>query len=496
MLARSVARHPELALAARLRIHTVGLLLVPLAAITVAWVQPVDFDYWWHVETGEYIVRSQTIPRSDIFSFTSAGEPWVDHEWLSQVLMFAIDSTAGYAALFLAMFGLGVLAWALTYKLLREHAVGPMQALMLSAVPASFGAMYWRARPSMFTVFFCAYLLVELSRARDQRRSLWHLPVLMALWTNLHGGYVLGLLLMGAFALSQFADRRHVPGATPWRHAAAVLAVSFAATAVNPYTYQMWLYPLSYFHGDNASLRLIDEWRSPDFHQLRNAPLALALLSAMAVGASARRFDVWRSLLIVMFGALVLQSMRHQPLFALVWAVVVGLTLAERHAWLRSNSRRPGEPFALNWGIFLGGIAALATVIAIAPQGVHVREPATGGSYQYPVQSAAYVAALDDRVHVFNDYAWGGYLIREWYPAHQVFIDGRADVHGALVGRYVEAEAGSGWEGLFAEYDIDLALIRPGGVLAAELRDAGWKSLVRTPSETLLASPGYAAAHP
>ncbi len=496
MLARSSARHPELALAARLRIHTVGLLLVPLAAITVGWVQPVDFDYWWHVETGEYIVRSHSVPRSDMFSFTSAGEPWVDHEWLSQVLMYGIDSSLGYAALFAAMFGMGLAALALTYKLLREQSVGPMQALMLCVVPAVFGAINWPARPSMFTVFFCVYLLVELCRARDQRRSLWHLPVLMALWTNLHGGYVLGLALLGAFALSQFADRRGDPKATPWRHAAAVLAVSFAATAVNPYTYQMWLYPLSYFHGDNASLQLIDEWQSPDFHQARNALLALALLSTMAIGVSPRRFDVWRSLVIVMFGALVLQSMRHQPLFALVWAVLMGLTLAERHAWFRSNSRRPSEPFALNWGILLGGIAALATVIAIAPQGLHVREPATSGAYQYPVQSAAYVAALDDRVHVFNEYAWGGYLIRQWYPAHQVFIDGRADVHGALVGRYADAQAGNGWEALFAEYDVDLALIRPGGVLDAKLRDAGWKSLIRTPSETLLASPGYAAANP
>ena len=87
-----------------MQLTTTALVVVlgPLLAFAIAIVQPVDFDYWWHARTGEYIVDELTIPRTDPFTFTANGEHWVDHEWLAQVPMYGIDATLGYFALFAA----------------------------------------------------------------------------------------------------------------------------------------------------------------------------------------------------------------------------------------------------------------------------------------------------------------------------------------------------------------------------------------------------------
>ena len=107
-----------------LSLHAVGMLLVPLAAIAVALVQPVDFDYWWQRRTGEYIVAHLAVPRTDPFSFTMQGRAWVDHEWLSQVLMYLANAMFGYLGLFLLFMALGVAAWWLVYRLLRAEGLG------------------------------------------------------------------------------------------------------------------------------------------------------------------------------------------------------------------------------------------------------------------------------------------------------------------------------------------------------------------------------------
>ena len=316
---------------------------MPFAAVVVAMAQTVDFDYWWQRRSGEYIVRNLSIPRTDPFTFTAAGKAWVDHEWLSQALMYATESVFGYLGLFLAFMALGVAAWALVYRLLRSEGLGEMQALALSIAPAAFGATYWRARPAMFTVFFAAYFISEMFAARrGERRTLWRLVPITMLWANLHGGYVIGLVLIAMFAAAQWWDRSDTRGPS-WRHIAIVGACAFLVAGVNPYTYKLWEYPLTYLGGSNSSMVTVDEWQSPDFHELRNIPLALLIIIAMAFGANGRRFDAWRTLLIAVFGLMALQSMRHQPLFAIAWACALGPALLERWPWWgrrRSAARR------------------------------------------------------------------------------------------------------------------------------------------------------------
>jgi hypothetical protein len=472
-----------------LRLPTVALILAPLAAMTVALVQPVDFDYWWHRRTGELIAHDRIFPRTDPFAFTTDGKAWIDHEWLAQLVFYGVDSTLGYLALFAACFALGVAAWWLVRRTLLAEGVAPTQALLLSLAPLVFGAMHWRARPAMFTLFFFALVLHELFAARrGERRSIWHLALIMPLWANLHGGYVIGLALIAIFAVAQRVDGR-VPGAT-WRHACAVLAAGFVLTVLNPYTWRLWLYPLTYFMGENESLRRIDEWQSPDFHQIRSMPLAALLLLTIVTGVAGRRLDAWRTALLVVFGAMALQSMRHQTLFALAWAPCVAPALVERWAWWRREDvGSPGVP-SFNYALLAGGAAALLMVVLVSPSGLPLRSAPVAGSMPFPEASAAYVAREHPGARIFNEYGWGGFLIERLYPTNQVYIDGRADLHGALVEEYQRVIRGDGWREAFARHGITVAIVPPSLPLVRELRGAGWTVGYANAHEAALISPG------
>jgi hypothetical protein len=472
-----------------LRAHTVGLLLVPFAAVAVALLQPADFDYWWHRRTGEYIVHNLSVPRSDIFSFTARGQPWTDHEWLSQVPIYLGEGAFGYLGVFLLFMALGVGAWWLTYRLLQREGLGELQALGLSIAVAAFAA-YWRLKPAMFTVFLLAYFLSEMYAARrGERQRLWHLAPLMALWANLHGGYVVGLVLLALLAASQWWDRRTTTG-PGWQHVAMVLAIAFLATGLNPYTYKLWEYPLTYLGGSNASLARVAEWQSPNFHQLRNAPLALLMLSGLVVGVNGRRFDVWRTLLMLVFGAMALQAMRHQPLFAIVWAAVIGPSLLERWPWWGKTPARRGGVSSLNYALLAAGVAAFLTALAASPRGIPLRSAPTGGAIPQPVAGAAYIDEHYPGARIFNDYEWGGYLIDRLYPRERVFIDGRADLYGPLVVEYGTLLMGGGdWQAAFARYGVDVALLSPSLPIVAELKQAGWSVGYEDESQVVLAKP-------
>ena len=110
-----------------LSIHTVSLLLIPLAVMTVAAVQPVDFDYWWQRRTGQWIVENFAVPKTEFYSFTAAGNAYTDHEWLSQIVIYLFDSAFGYLPLFLLFVGLGIAAWAIGYRLLRAHGIAELR---------------------------------------------------------------------------------------------------------------------------------------------------------------------------------------------------------------------------------------------------------------------------------------------------------------------------------------------------------------------------------
>src|SRR5256885_10309224 len=155
-----------------------------------------DGDFWWHLKTGEYIINTHTIPRTDFFSFTNYGRAWVAHEWLSEVIFYEIYSKFGFNVLIVVFAILIALAFWITFNRTDSHPLIACFAALLGvwAILPDIGV-----RPRVFTLLLSSVYLVLLGRfvRRGKGRDLWWLAPLMALWVNLHGGVLIGLVLTG-----------------------------------------------------------------------------------------------------------------------------------------------------------------------------------------------------------------------------------------------------------------------------------------------------------
>jgi hypothetical protein len=306
----------------------------------------------------------------------------------------------------------------------------------------------------------------------------------MALWANLHGGFVMGLGFLGLLLLSDLADRSYATA----KHTSLVLIGAFLAAAINPYTYRLWIYPFTYFLGDNSSLAVIQEWQSPTFfHNLGSLPFAFAVLGLLALGPG-RKPDLWRLGLLLTFTALALQSVRHEAEFALVLPVVAAEVLTERWS-IKDWPRRPAGTMATRLHLLAGASLTAVVISLVLSRGLQTgHEPRTDTALMpYPVAGATFVAENYPQARMFNEYGWGGYLISA-LPNDKVFIDGRADLYGRrILGQYRRARGlAPDWSQILDGYGIDLVLFSKDSPLASALRiDQEWREAFVGPVESV-----------
>jgi hypothetical protein len=466
-----------------LDVPTLGAALLYVFFLSFGLLHFTDPDYWWHLRTGQLIVETGSVPHHDPFSFTAAGSRWIAHEWLSDVIIYGVERVLGYAGSALLFSLVALAALFVMHRLLLNIGLSPRLALAIVAFGGIMSLPYWTVRPQAFTWLLLAVFLHTLYvYHRDGRGRLWHLPLLMLVWANLHAGYVIGLVLLGLWLATMAVERVLWHEQRDLRGPALVLAASFAATAVNPNGLALLTYPLTYIAPGNASFNLISEWQSPDFHQPIHVALALGIVVLAAVGVAGSGRNVFRLSLALLFTFLALQSSRHQPVFALIFILVVGDVLRERWAWARRREREPsatrGYP-ALNWSLLaLAMLTALAVVPRLPASQVHAT-PNLNGTPAYPVEGADFIRRHYPEARMFNSYVWGGYLINELYPQQRVFIDGRPDMYGdALVKEYVEVVTlQSGWREILDKYNVGLVIMEKQSPLAAVLRESpAWLS--------------------
>jgi hypothetical protein len=460
--------------------RTLVVIVIFLSIFTFDLAQPTDIDFWWHLRTGQLIAESHSVPRVDPFSFTAAGRPWVAHEWLWELGLFRLYGLGGYRAAVLLSALIVTLAYAVLYRLLRHLGANELAAAGLVIWAAFLGLPNLGVRPREFTALFFAVFLDRLYRERaGESRLLWLLPVLMALWANLHGGFVFGLGLLGLFTLSEtvawLAGRRAAP-----RRLWAVTLAAVLATALSPLGPRLLLYPLDYYlGGQNPSFRIVTEFASPDFHQAMNLVFAAGLIALMILPSTKERGSGTDSLLVAVFALQALVSARQVTLCALVLPPVLVRRAVPRFRFVRAlaPARLPRTVSLVNLALLAGTLAGAIFFVSRATALQLGREPRTDG---LPVAGARFIQENHLPDPVLNHQPWGGYLIHAWYPERRVFIDGRIDMYGAaVVDDYVQAvNATPQWADVLDRYGIQTVLIPRDSALAAVLRvDPHWQRL-------------------
>lgn len=435
-----------------------------------------SYDVWLHLGIGQRIVERGEIPTTGWGSRLCHDREWVAHEWGFQAIFYGIHSWGGERALLLLRAIIATAATAILLWALSEAGAGPYAACAAAtaAGAVSFSQLFWPARPQIVTQLFLPLLLALLLRGRaGKRRLLFGIPILMAVWANLHGGYIIGpatvlLFLIGDLLEGVFGR----PGDAGWRKTLGlVLVASVVACMATPYTYRTLVYPFVYYFGEPITVGNV-EWGAT---MLREFPLfeALAVLTLISVVVARPGPYPLEILLALSFFHLSIVSVRHVPLSAAVLGVVLGAS------WTRWWKTEP-----LSFPSAVGGVAAAVrarpalrggltlAVMAISLCSICLSETPPWwfrGSRWHrgrplPEMAVHYLRETGMTRGIFNQYEWGGYLIYQFPGEEIVSIDGRNDLYGAAHNRkYIEAMEGiPTWRQTFEEWGVEIALISKG----------------------------------
>lgn len=453
-----------------LRTSRVFVAVVFLGLFAMAARNVTDPDVWWHLKTGQYIAEHRSVPHTDPFSYTRTGQPWVAHEWLTDLLLYGIQRVARCSGL-IAVFSVAVCAaFFLLYLRCGSH---PYAAGVATLYAAWATLPVWGVRPQVLSLLLTSLWLFILERSETHPKFLWWTPPLMLLWLNLHAGFALGLALFALFLLGGWVE--HLLGTTPrntprLRNAAIILLLNLLIVPLNPNGLRMFSYPIETLRSA-AMQNYIAEWASPNFHRADYLPFLLLVLGTFVALSSSRLRVRPRDLLLLAVSLYAgLCSIRMMPLFVLIAVPVISQRLAE---WPAARSSRRLRPQATAGPLF----NAMIVLAMAAFAGVHIfqviqRQP-RAEAQQFPLRAVNYLQA-HPAGRIFNHYDWGGYLIWTLYPSTPVFIDGRADLYGEkLLDQFAETYQFKGaWQVALQDWNVDTVLVPVDSALATGLRNS------------------------
>jgi hypothetical protein len=426
------------------RWHIAALTCFAVAALLAAFSRTIaDPDLWGHLKFGQDLLSTGQVIRPDPYSYMTGDQTWINHEWLAEVIFALTYRAAGSRGLI----GLKLLAalgiFGLIYACLRDLHLAPLRAwilVMLGTIPIYVGLA--TVRPHLFTYLCFALLMFVLWQAeRGRTRWLWVLPLLFALWPNLHGGFLAGVgilllwLLIGLFELvlsgrgpqlPQLRSGSFAASRSALRTALMAVALALLATLVNPYGIGLWTFLL---RTATVPRPEITEWVPLELASVPGGVYLLLLLVGIAGFALSRHRP--RPFVILAFALLALLPLvagRHLPLFAVAMPFLTGAFVAD--VWERwSASRRWAGGDAGSHPIFrpmLTGVFVLGTAVLI----VMVSSRAgciSVDAKTYPVQAVALLKAARAEGAIAVDFDWGEYLIWHLGPAVRVSLDGRRE---------------------------------------------------------------------
>jgi hypothetical protein len=411
-------------------------LVVVLGAIGVMGLArtPSAIDLAYHVKVGELMVAEHALPRTDAFAWTTAGRPWLDQNWGAQLLLYGIWRLGGFPLVVVVNALLSVAAWGLVAAACRRRTANLRViagAILIGYVAA---VATFSARPQMFSLLLFAAELYLLEAARTRPRVALAIPLLMVLWANLHGAFIVGIGLL-VIEVAAATWRRDRPGVV--RHLVVTVA-SVAALLVNPWGVRVLGYALS-LPTSRLITGQVSEWGPTNVRQLPGVLIlpAIGVLVVALVRAPAPQRVPEQLLRMALLGGLAFWAVRGLAWFGLALPVTL-CALARPH---------PLRPAAADHGsAALNGLVLVALAVALAAATPPVQRTLFGPRPELasaPVATADWLAANPQAGRMFNYQRWGSYLEFRLGPRTQVGFDSRVELPPAdRWDRYLAVVAG------------------------------------------------------
>jgi len=435
-----------------------------------------DPDIWWHLRNAEFLFQNHHFPGLDTYSFTVAGQPWMNHEWLAEIPFYLAWRMKGLVGLkVLKILLLQLIFSGVLYLCWQESR--NFKASFAACIFCSFLAQVaFGPRTILFGYAYLVILLIILQRFRLRGKTpLWLLPPLFCLWINTHGSWLLGMIcfsiILGAGLVK--VDWGLIES-QPWsreqrRQLTRVWFASVAALFVNPFGFRLVLYPFDLAFRQRLNISHIAEWVSVDFHDWHGKLVMVLLLVLLMAALVQRRRWSASELLLVLFGLycgltyirfLFLVAILAAPLLARIFDFLPVYKPESDASWVN------------------------AIAIALMAFGMFYywpRASALQGSLerQFPVQAVDFLKAHPPRGHLLAFYPWGGYL--EWTDRDvPVFIDGRVDIfeYAGVFQDYIDLLNIQRVDEVLNKYKIRYVLFPHDQLLTYVLeRDPGWKKI-------------------
>lgn len=415
-----------------------------------------DPDLWGHLRFGLDNVESRSIAQVDPYSYLTAGQRWINHEWLSEVLLALAWTAGGATGMILQKALVGLITYALLSCHLYKRRIPLVRLVCILLAPSLvlLTAFFTVLRPQIYTFLLFAATLLILCRAEEgQYGWLWVAPALFAAWTNLHGGFLAGLGIILVWALVHIAQRPHV-----WRRVVPPTLVTALATLVNPYGVQLWLFLLR-----TATVKRpeITEWQPLELMSVIGVIYTVVLCMAIAGWVWTQRPR--RPALLVVFVVSALlpwTAVRHLSLFTIATVALAGEHIGS--AWNRFVPAQPGTrppSLLLSMPSYIAGIVMLVTAM------VHLLGDANlpHGS-DYPTAAVQLLKSTGTRGNLAIQFEWGEYALWHLGPRVKVSVDGRRETvySEAVYDANLNFMYGrKDWMALLRDYPTDMALVMP-----------------------------------
>ena len=452
---------------------------LPVLAAMLASLSSVDLTY--QLRAGGEILDAHAISTQDSWTFTAAGLPWLDQQWGAQVLLETVFRTGGWTGLVVLRAVLVGLIFGCLLAIGRRRGLGARRAAWLTLAAFLVASPALALRPQLLGMACFAVVLLLVSDRRDHPGRLWLVPVVVAIWANLHGSFFLGPMVLGLAWLQDLHDKVARPHQT-----LLVGLVSGAAAGLTPFGPMVWAYAVALSTNLDVTQR-ITEWQPTTLRDATGLLFFGSVAAVVALMARCARATPWPTLLwlgtFAFIGAYAVRGAAWWPLAAV--AAIAGV-LVTRPAIASGETTRldpPDTPLQRRLNLAVVGGVVLA-VIALLPIWRPV-EPATGVpigvlSDAPPGITAALreVARPGDRI--FNPQPWGS-----WFefalPETLVAVDSRIELFPPQVWEdYARVAAGAeGWQAILDGWDVNFVVIEgTDTAFTSRLESAGWIQVV------------------
>jgi hypothetical protein len=430
-------------------------------------------DIWWHLRNAAYLFQHHAFPSVDTYSFGAAGAPWLDHEWLSEIPFFLAFRAAGLQGILALYFAVVVLIYGGVYYLACQAGADCKDGAVVTLLAIFLGVVSIGPRVLLFGWLCMVGLLLVLDRFQHTGKGLWLLPPLFAIWTNLHGSWVFGMVvLVLTIASGLFEGAWGSVVARRWSSAEITkllpaFVASLAALFVNPFGYRLVLYPFDFLFRQQSNVQYVAEWQPVDL-STGDGKLAYIVIFGLLAAAlfSCRRWQV-RDVLLTAFA--LWAGLSHARFLFFIGLIVVPI-LAPSLKLFPPYDRELDKPW-LN-AIIMAGVVCGS--IVFFPSAAQLQQNV---DETFPRAALEFMQREHINGRIFNQYLWGGYM--EWKaPELKPFVDGRADIfvyNGALDDHRRATTIEAPIE-VLDKYRFDYALLQPDRPLTYLLQNSSaWR---------------------